>query len=108
MRRLRDKLFVSGWRRFAGMLVLTMLGAGSALAQPANDNFANATTLTSSALWGSITNDNTGATAEAGEPAHSSLAATHTVWFKWVAPQDGEAVLDTMGSSFDTVVAVYT
>src|SRR3569833_590832 len=108
MRRLRDKLFVSGWRRFAGMLVLTMLGAGSALAQPANDNFANATTLTSSALWGSITNDNTGATAEAGEPAHSSLAATHSVWFKWVAPQDGEAVLDTMGSSFDSLLAVYT
>src|SRR5690348_6247581 len=108
MRRLRDNLLVSGWRSFAGVLALTMLGAASAFAQPANDNFANATPIDTSLLCGSITNDNTGSTPEIGEPAHSSFQATNSVWYKLLAPQDGEVAVDTIGSSVDTVLAVYT
>jgi len=30
------------------------------------------------------------------------------VWFEWEAPDDGTAVFDTAGSTFDTLLAVYT
>ncbi len=48
------------------------------------------------------------ATAEAGEPAHAGVTASRSVWWTWTAPADGTLVLDTLGSSFDTVLAVYT
>jgi uncharacterized delta-60 repeat protein len=72
-----------------------------------NDNFANATALNTAPLWGSVTDNNLSATAEAGEPTHASFVANHSLWYKWLAPQDGEVALDTVGSSFDTVLAVY-
>ena len=74
---------------------------------PANDNFASATVLPNSA-WNSITDNNVGATSESQEPSHGGFPATNSVWYKWIAPQDGEVQMDTMGSSFDTVLAVYT
>ena len=75
---------------------------------PSNDNFANAANLDTSALAGSISANNVGATAEAGEPTHAGFASSQSLWYKVVAPQDGEVQLDTIGSSIDTVVAVYT
>jgi hypothetical protein len=30
------------------------------------------------------------------------------VWWKWVAPQTGQVSIDTHGSSFNTLLAVYT
>ncbi len=74
---------------------------------PANDNFANAKLLPNSA-WNSITDNNVGATPEFQEPTHVGFPATNSVWYKWIAPQDGEVQMDTLGSSFDTVLAVYT
>jgi uncharacterized delta-60 repeat protein len=75
---------------------------------PANDDFENAETLDNTSLWGSITENNTGASAEFGEPNHAGFAASQSLWYKWTAPQDGEVQMDTIGSSFDTVLAVYT
>src|SRR5579864_1831546 len=109
MCRLRDKIFVPDWRRIlgVGILALFALAAGSVLAQPANDNFANAISL-GSATWGSVSNDNTGATAEPNEPPHAGFTATNSIWYTWTAPQSGDVELDTIGSSVDTVLAVYT
>jgi len=75
---------------------------------PANDNFANATTLDTANLWGSISDNNLGATRETGEPNHAGFAPTNSLWYKWTAPQDGEVQMDTLGSSIDTVLGVYT
>src|SRR5437588_625908 len=82
-------------------------------AQPANDNFANAQVLPS-AFWASVTNDNTGATAEASEPSHAGFVPTNSIWYRWTAPMDGEVTVDTVGSGtnltffdIDTVLAVY-
>jgi len=72
----------------------------------ANDNFANATVL--SGLWGSTNGNNAFATAEANEPTHVGLSSSHSVWFQWQAPQSGDVELDTLGSRFDTILAVYT
>jgi uncharacterized repeat protein (TIGR01451 family)/uncharacterized delta-60 repeat protein len=95
-----------------GISLLISFGISELRAQPANDNWANAQLLTG--VWSSVTNDNTGATAEPGEPSHGGFVATNSIWYTWVAPQDGEVALDTLGSgsgliepAFDTVLAVY-
>lgn len=49
------------------------------------------------------------ATGEVGEPNHAGAAGTlNSVWFKWTAPQSGTVEVNTFGSGFDTVLAVYT
>ncbi|HET9443625.1 MAG TPA: hypothetical protein VFO65_09890, partial [Acidimicrobiales bacterium] len=47
------------------------------------------------------------ASQEAGEPVHD-LYGTASVWLDWSAHGDGPATIDTCGSDFDTVLAVYT
>jgi hypothetical protein len=47
-------------------------------------------------------------TKEPGEPSHAGNAGGHSIWFRWVAPAGGTATIDTIGSSFDTLLAVYT
>ncbi len=73
---------------------------------PANDNFANATILTGSVA--SANGSNLATSRQTGEPAHASNRASHSVWFRWTAPSSGLVFLSTIGSSFDTVLAVYT
>jgi hypothetical protein len=75
-------------------------------AGPANDMFANAIALT--AASGSVTGTNTGATKETGEPNHAGVSGGHSIWYAWTAPTNVTASVDTFGSSFDTVLAVYT
>jgi hypothetical protein len=49
---------------------------------------------------------------EAGEPnptcGDTSTGSTNTAWWNWTAPANGTVTFDTGGSSFDTVLAVYT
>lgn len=71
-----------------------------------NDDFANADEITG--RKGSTTCSSVGATLEKGEPRHYAGCSDATVWWKWTAPSDGPMTVDTMGSSFDTVMAVYT
>ena len=52
------------------------------------------------------TGTNVGASLEAGESYYSQ--GNRTVWWKWTAPSDGVLTVDTIGSSFDTVLAVYS
>src|SRR5579871_6119618 len=109
MFRLRNEFFVPAWRRIFGVGIVSLLAlaGASALAQPANDNFATPTSL-GSATSGSISDDNTGASAETNEPAHAGFPASSTLWYSWTAPQSGDVEVDTIGSSIDTVLAVYT
>src|SRR6266480_926537 len=52
---------------------------------------------------------NVGATKESGEPNHANKPGSHSVWLTWQAPLlGGKAKFDTAGSSFDTLLAVYT
>ncbi len=72
---------------------------------PPNDAFANAIPLAGTNF--SVTGSNVGATKEPGEPDHTGNPGGHSVWWSWTAPQDGTMTLDTSGSSFDTMLAVY-
>ena len=98
------QISVNGFQGAAGFIRLNW----NLMPLSLNDNFAGATTLNTLQLWGSVIDNNISATAESGEPSHASFPASHSLWYKWVAPQDGEVALDTIGSSFDTVLAVYT
>jgi hypothetical protein len=72
---------------------------------PANDSFANAPLLTGAV--GTITSPNGSATSEPNEPG-SGFSATNSVWFKWVAITNGTVTFRTGGSTFDTILCVYT
>jgi hypothetical protein len=45
---------------------------------------------------------------EAGEPFHANRLGTNSVWLRWRPPASGAAILSTLGSGFDTLLAVYT
>jgi hypothetical protein len=69
-----------------------------------NGNFTNLI----STLSGSGRGSNTNATRESGEPLHAGKSGTHSVWLTWTPPLSGVATIDTEGSGFDTLLAVYT
>ena len=48
-----------------------------------------------------------GATVDPGEPVHCGLGGGHSTWFVYQAETNGTLRIDTEGSSFDTVLAVY-
>jgi|GEM_PF-2703475 len=74
---------------------------------PFADNFANAGPLGASTS-GSGTGNNLSATTEAGENITPDLIpSSATVWLSWQPPA-GIASVNTIGSGFDTVLAVYT
>ena len=80
---------------------------GSGSSAPANDNFSNATQI--SGASGTLTGSNVGATVQSSEPMPSAQSNSKcSVWFKWTAPSSGTVTFDTIGSSFDTVLGVYT
>ena len=86
---------------------LSIRVAGGALpGRPANDDFADAATISAAApqLRGSTAN----ATSQAGEPAHGDGGPAHSVWARYVPAASGPATLGTCGSTIDTVLAVYT
>lgn len=51
---------------------------------------------------------NVDATHQKGEPQHAGVPGGKSVWFAWRATAAGTVVMDTEGSNFDTVLAVYT
>lgn len=73
----------------------------------ANDAFGSAIAVSGNS--GSTSGSTEGATMQAGEPEHHGEAtAVNSVWWMWTAPSAGQATFDTIGSSFDTVLAIYT
>ena len=53
-------------------------------------------------------NDTLAATAEPGEPLHAGVLGGKSVWWRWQATATAQVTIDTLGSDFDTVLAVYT
>lgn len=73
---------------------------------PFNDNFATRAILTGPDLM--IRSNNVGATTEAGEPAIANIPGGASLWWEWTPSQSGQATLSTQGSSYSTLLAVYT
>jgi hypothetical protein len=57
---------------------------------------------------GSTSGSTRGATRQAGEPPHAGVNGTNSIWYVWTAPTNGPFTFDTLGSGFDTLLAVYT
>jgi hypothetical protein len=73
---------------------------------PRNDNFANRIVLNGSAI--STSGHNGQATLESGEAQHTDHPGGASVWWSWTAPTSGRVTMSTLGSAFDTLLAVYT
>jgi hypothetical protein len=85
------------------------LAKEAAAAPPSNDSFANAANLSPAPGSPATANaTNVDATLEPGEPANPSGQGGSSVWFKWQADQTETVAIDTCGSDFNTILAVYT
>ncbi|HET8925791.1 MAG TPA: Ig-like domain repeat protein [Candidatus Acidoferrum sp.] len=80
---------------------------------PANDNFANAINMTSVSF--TDTKDSSAATTETNDPlppcTQASVAGSgraNTIWYKVLPTGTGSANIDTIGSSYDTVLSLWT
>lgn len=81
--------------------------AGPLAAQvPANDAFLAARALSGNAVQSS--GSNLSATPEPGEPQHGRVGNGASIWWQWTASNSFRTTIDTFGSDFDTVLAVYT
>jgi hypothetical protein len=98
----------------APLAPLTPLGGGTGdftlevkpVTAPANDDFAEARVLSRAGRYSGST---LGASQELGERSHhGSTGGSRSVWYRWRAPRSGLVRLDTVGSEYDTVLAVYT
>lgn len=102
------------WRTAAGIL---LAGGAFALAPldlqaqspPANDNFANAIVINGSSESTNVTfGSSVGATRQSGEPFHGHGSGTSSVWWSWTATATRSISISTAGSSYDTLLGVYT
>ncbi len=81
---------------------------------PGNDNFSNATVISLASGNKQVTGTSLYATKESGEPDHDPGddpvrgVGGASVWWRWTAPTDGEMIVTTQGSKFDTLLGVYT
>jgi sugar lactone lactonase YvrE len=71
-----------------------------------NDDLASRATLTGTHV--TVAANNFLATAEPGEPAHYEASGGKSAWWSWTAPHDGPAFVQTSGSNFETMLAIYT
>lgn len=75
--------------------------------RPPNDNFENASKVQSKG--GLVLGTNRFATLQLSEPKHAGVPSVDaSVWWNWSPSSSGPVIVDTAGSSFDTVLAVYT
>lgn len=76
---------------------------------PPMDDFDDATAFELTFSPPSLSGTNVDATFEVDEPDHAAIGGPATsVWWKFTAPAAGTVNMNTDGSDFDTVLAVYT
>ncbi len=91
--------------------VTNLVGTGASSADftissaPPNDQFANAIAISGT---NAATGTNVGGSKETGEPNHAGSNGGHSVWWTWTAPGTGVYAISTRGSSFDTLLGIYT
>ena len=96
----------------SGNVALKLSFVPEPISRPANDNFTNRILLVGSRV--NATNSNVNATREPLEPFHAnrfgntSVNGDTSIWWKWTAPANDTVRITTTGSSFDTLLGVYT
>jgi hypothetical protein len=51
---------------------------------------------------------NATATREKNEPLHAGKPGARSLWWRWASPEAGTVIVSTRGSTFDTLLAVYS
>ena len=74
--------------------------------RPTNDNFNNRLALQGSLV--TTNRSNVQATREPDEPLHAQKFGDASVWFTWTAPAEASVRFSTVGSSFDTLLGIYS
>ena len=98
------RIAIDGLSGAAGTVRLTVRAANA----PANDNFAGAQII-SGPPPATLQGTNVHATREPGEPNHADEVGGKSVWYRWTPSETVVAAVETcVGSSFDTLLAVYT
>lgn len=95
------RIVVAGFGQAQGPFLLQWSGD----VKPSNDDFARARRV--SRARGSVRGSNVGASAEPGERSHGGRPAASSMWYRWRSPSTRLVSLETCGSSFDTILAVY-
>jgi hypothetical protein len=72
---------------------------------PANDALAAAQLVQGRTT--TVIGSNSCGTREPSEPQHAGNTAAKSIWYRWVPNYTGTATITTMGSTLDTVLAVY-
>nr|MBP9903849.1 hypothetical protein [Verrucomicrobiota bacterium] len=90
----------------AGKVSATNTVAFAIRQSPPNDAFANAILIAPGG--GTAAGTNVNATSQSSEPNACDIGGGKTVWWRWTAPQNQITTISTLGSDFDTVLAVYT
>lgn len=92
-------------------MVLGLMFSGlsqNASAAPPNDSFANATPLVLQNGTIGLTTNNLDATKETGEPDHAGNAGGKSVWFSFTPAATTVIRINTVDTTLDTLLAVYT
>lgn len=76
------------------------------LSPPANDDFANDTTI--SGDMGLVSGSSHYADKESGEPGHGGNTGGASVWYEWVPSSNGGVTFWIQTSDYDTLLGVYT
>jgi len=102
----RYYIAVDGYSGATGQVRLNWKPTSSEVSGPVNDNRRNASAI--SGTRGRRTGSNVGAAKESWETGHAGYAGGASIWYSWVAPANGKVEFDTVGSNFDTLLAIYT
>ena len=98
------RIAVDGHDGAQGTVQLTWRPGGIATPPP-NDLFTNAAATVG--FGGIYHASNRGFTREPLEPSHAGGAGQRSAWWRWTAPISGPTIINTVDSSFDTLLAVY-
>jgi hypothetical protein len=102
-----DKNTRNGFVGYGSIGKYSLTGSFRYLPHPAGDYSFDPIQLPSLSSF-SVSYSSVGADAEIGEPGSVGGKAYNSLWSKWSAPGAGTMTINTLGSNFDTVLAVYT
>ena len=88
-----------------GQVALNWQHTAADASQLQGDNFADAVVL--DGFTAGVVRRNHGATTEFGEPLHAGTSNAASLWYRFTAPEAGNYLIDTAGSSIDLALAVY-
>jgi Zn-dependent metalloprotease len=95
------QIAVDGYNGTSGIITLHVIAP-----EVINDRFSSRISI--DAGGGTVTGINVGATKESGEPNHAGNVGGKSLWWTWTPTAPCNIQIDTIGSSFDTILGVYT